>query len=441
MKSINPNVTTTALVLAIASVVCGQEKPAVVTEKPAAAPAASAGSGQATTATPKSSVRFEGTDLHLGNLPPVTFHGFASQGFLLSDTYDYLGRSKSGSFRFSEFALNASSSPFARTRVSAQAFMFDVGKVGEYDLALDYAVADYSFCDEFGVRGGRIRRPEGIYNAIQDIDLARTSVLLPQGMYDSRWRDFSGSIDGGSLYGNIGLGKAGSLSYEAYAGMISLTENGGVARQLQDELPQPPIGSYTGVNGCPLIGAQLWWTTPLPGLRAGVAVLEGFGLNYDYRVNPPFGPGPINSSLNIPVEHYSLEYQWKSWTFQTEYRNQNIIGHNTSDGALLNRTRSRTDTWYVSAAYRVNPWLEIGTYYTEDYADVANRSGAGTAVPADAYQKDVALSFRFDPKPWWVLKMEGHCIHGTALLQDNANNPVRDEDAWFMLALKTTFSF
>jgi hypothetical protein len=62
-------------------------------------------------------------------------------------------------------------------------------------------------------------------------------------------------------------------------------------------------------------------------------------------------------------------------------------------------------------------------------------------VPSDAYQKDVALSFRFDPKPWWVLKLEGHCIHGTALLYDSADNPKRNGDRWYMLALKTTFSF
>jgi hypothetical protein len=100
-----------------------------------------------------------------------------------------------------------------------------------------------------------------------------------------------------------------------------------------------------------------------------------------------------------------------------------------------------SDTWYAGAAYRVNKWLEVGSYYTEDYPNMANRNGQGTAVPSDAYQKDLALSFRFDPKPWWVFKIEGHYIRGTALLEDNANNPVRNGDGWFMLAVKTTFSF
>jgi len=97
---------------------------------------------------------------------------------------------------------------------------------------------------------------------------------------------------------------------------------------------------------------------------------------------------------------------------------------------------SAPDTWYVSASRRINKWLEIGSYYTEYYADTHQRSGS-----ADASQKDLALSFRFDPKPWWILKLEGHYIRGTALLQDDAHNPTRDNNGWFMLAVKTTFSF
>ena len=33
--------------------------------------------------------------------------------------------------------------------------------------------------DYLGLRGGRIRRPQGIYNTVVDVDLARTSILLP----------------------------------------------------------------------------------------------------------------------------------------------------------------------------------------------------------------------------------------------------------------------
>jgi len=89
----------------------------------------------------------------------------------------------------------------------------------------------------------------------------------------------------------------------------------------------------------------------------------------------------------------------------------------------------------------VNKLLELGTYYSEAYANVNNRSGAGSATPSDAYQEDLALSTRFDITDWWIFKLEGHYYRDTSLLYDNKNNPVRDEDGWFMFAAKTTFSF
>ena len=245
------------LALAMGTVVGGQAQTPI--SEPGGAEATTAPKTEATAAAEAPAAnaehgpffRIEGTDLRIGKLPPVTFHGFASQGFLASSKYNYLGNTTHGSFELSEFGLNASMSPLPRTRVSAQAFLFDVGDVGRYNPVLDYAMVDYNFRDEIGIRGGRVRRPGGIYNAIQDIDVARTSVLLPQGVYDARWRDFTCSVDGGSLYGSVGLGKVGSLSYEVYGGMASLSEQGGVARLLQGLLPVPGVVSCrrrSGVN-------------------------------------------------------------------------------------------------------------------------------------------------------------------------------------------------
>ena len=125
--------------------------------------------------TSSSSIKFEGTDLHIGNLPPIAFHGFASQGFLYSSDYNYLGDTSDGSLKYGELGLNAMWSPCDRTRIAIQGFAFDVGDVGRYYPILDYASIEYTFDDTIGIRVGRIRRPGGIYNSIQDVDLARTS--------------------------------------------------------------------------------------------------------------------------------------------------------------------------------------------------------------------------------------------------------------------------
>jgi hypothetical protein len=454
-NSLQPKLTGGALVLAIATSVYGQTAASADAGKTATTPATD--SSTAAVAAPKANsfVRLDGNDLIVGSLPPVTFHGFASQGFLDTTSYNYLAaNTKGGSFQFNEFGLNASTSPFARTRISAQAFMFDVGNVGNYDLGLDYAVIDYNFADEIGIRAGRIRRPEGIYNSIQDIDLARTSVLLPQGMYDARWRDFSASVDGGSVYGNVGLGKVGSVSYEVYGGMINLSQQGGVAREVQNGLLNTGL-SLSSVNDCPLVGGQIWWNTPVDGLRLGVALTEGFNFNIDEAGVLATGqPFPFNtvmltrhSRLNVPTEHYSVEYVKDKWTFQGEAKFQTLIEKDTTSQNFPNfpaanstsatHSDSTSVTWYAGAAYEVNHWFQTGAYYTEYYNGLSDLGGGG---PKN-YQRDLALSFRFDPKPWWIIKVEGHYLNGTALVRDDIHNPSESGNGWFMLALKTTVSF
>jgi hypothetical protein len=143
-----------------------------------------------------------------------------------------------------------------------------------------------------------------------------------------------------------------------------------------------------------------------------------------------------------------VEYLWNSWTFQAEYFTWDFDGTNTTDvlsgstpiqPTSVGPAKVNPDGWYVGAAYRFNNWLEVGSYYTQYTADVDE----GQTDDPNSFQNDWALSFRFDPTDWWILKVEGHLIEGTALLRDQANNPPaeRTDDPWFMLALKTTFSF
>ena len=276
------------------------------------------------------------------NLPPVDFHGFASQGFLYSDTYNYLGDSSHGSFKFTEAGLNATMNPFPRTRITAQGFTYDVGEVGKYDVVLDYAQAEYTFNDYIGIRAGRICRPEGIYNDIQDVDLARTWVLLPQGMYNARWRDFWVTVDGGDVFGTLPLGKAGSLGYELYDGIQRPSMDGGFVNQKANTATPPnPPEPVTWINSPMLGGGQLWWNTPLDGFRAGVAV--------NYNHNMTFDTGGVQLQGSPITEHYSLEYLWKNWTFQAEYYNSVVDYDVTAGGHHVGSHDVNTDNWYAGA--------------------------------------------------------------------------------------------
>jgi len=373
--------------------------------------------------------RLQAADLKLfgTNGPPVDFHGFVSQGFLYSSSYNYLGDSSRGSFKFTEAGLNASFNPLPRTRIAAQAFTYDVDDAGQYDLVLDYALVEYTFNDYFGVRAGRIRRPQGIYNDIQDVDVARTFVLLPQGIYDARWRDFYVSLDGGEFFGTIPLKQAGSLSYEFYGGMINPSLDGGAALEIRDSLPAS--GHLDSIDSAEEFGGQLWWNTPVDGLRFGAAggVVPVF--NFDTTIQIPGGSIRPNNRTEAVFQQYSGEYFWKAWTFQTElfFKDYYPEAAGMADMHSL--------TWYASAAYRFNKWFEAGGYYTEYYGD--------TSQPDNSllYQKDAALALRFDATDWWIFKIEGHYIRGTGLLQENPANPVQNDKGWWLIAVKTTFSF
>ena len=183
----------------------------------------------------------------------------------------------------------------------------------------------------------------------------------------------------------------------------------------------------------------MWWNTPLDGMRAGGAWHHPFYFITDLTVNlppPPFGPVPKKTHKKNKKKktQQTQDKTKKHKTKQTEYQRLWLSAHTGSPGFV-------SDGWYAGAAYRFNKWFEAGTYYTEYYGNVRDRDGSTLAVPSDAYQKDLALSLRFDPASRWILKVEGHYIHGTGLLNDNAANPARNDDGWFMLALKTTVSF
>jgi len=378
------------------------------------------------------------------NAPPIEVHGLASQGYLLSSDYNYLANdTKNGSFQFSEMGLNVSMNPLPHTRIAVQGFDFDVGNVGQYDPFLDYALIEYTVNDELGIRAGRIRRPAGIYNDIQDLDVTRTFVLLPQGIYDARWRDWSAGLDGGELFGEFSLHKLGGISYGAYAGMVNMQENGGVARYGADA---------NGINvdtmdDTPTFGAQVWYNTPISGLRVGanVTYMDDFGFTANSSVLIPvaadvYTPGYVNTHTvgNVLFQQFSIEYLWRNWTFQAEYYTYKLTGwsHIQVNIPAANKTLPQLqtivdnpDTWYAGVSRRLNKHIELGTYYSmwEDQG---------------LFQNDLALCLRLDIKDWWVFKVEGHYIEGTGLLRDQADNPHLDNNSgWFMLAVKTTFSF
>jgi hypothetical protein len=381
-------------------------------------------------------------------LPALALHGFVSQGAFLSTDNDYLGRSERGSVEFLEAALNVSTEVTDRLRVGAQLFTRDLGPIGNYSLTLDWAYLDYRWRDWLGLRAGRVKMPFGLYNEFSDIDSARLPILLPQSVYPIVNRDFLLAHTGFSLYGSHTLGGAGALDYQLFAGTIFILEEGGAL----NASAQLNIGE---IDTKYVTGGQLFWRTPVPGLRAGASYLHTdivFHLSFDpvttallrmRGVVPDDFDGTFEYGLSgIDLIIGSIEYTLEDLTLAAEYsRWTDRVTSSIPD--VLRESDQDDARFYGMAAYRVTGWFEAGTYYSVllDVDDL-DLNGAALTEGHRGYRKDLAVSTRFDVNDFWLWKLEAHYMKGTADVPDpDPEDPDDLARRWGLFLVKTTVSF
>src|SRR5919109_33022 len=86
----------------------------------------------------------------------IEAHGFASQGFIYTDTNNWLTmHTNQGSGAFTDFGFNLSTALTDKLRIGAQLYDRNLGNLGEWHPSLDWAVADYKVNNWFGIRGGK----------------------------------------------------------------------------------------------------------------------------------------------------------------------------------------------------------------------------------------------------------------------------------------------
>jgi hypothetical protein len=120
----------------------------------------------------------------------VQIHGFASQGFVYTNTNNWLTmNSNQGSAAFTDFGINASTNVNDKLRIGAQLYDRNLGQLGQYHPSLDWAVADYRFRGWLRFRGGKVKTTLGLYTDSQDLDFLHVFALLPQSIYPTDLRD------------------------------------------------------------------------------------------------------------------------------------------------------------------------------------------------------------------------------------------------------------
>ena len=359
-----------------------------------------------------------------GQVAELQVHGFISQGFLLTSANDYLARSSKGSFEFTELGLNFTLPATDRLTLGLQIFSHALGPVGDYRAILDWYSLDYHWRDWLGIRAGRVKVPFGLYNDSSDIDSARTAILLPQSIYPASNRDFLLAQTGGELYGFKDLGAAGGLDYRLYGGTIFL------------DVKQQPGSPFSVVDlNVPFVaGGRMLWVPPLEGLRLG-------GSLQLLRLETHLLPASSSSSVavNIPAMLWvaSVEYTVRDLLFAAEYSRWRVRAE-SSNPAMFPETLTFSERAYALTSYRLNSWLQAGAYYSLLFPNVNQRGGP------QGRQLDAALTLRFDVNAYWLIKLEGHYMHGTAGLSSslNGNLPLSTlTPDWALFTVKTTAFF
>lgn len=396
--------------------------------------------------------------------------GFVSQGYLNTSENNYLvPRSVNGTAEFTEAALLVSASPMDRLRIGIQFLARNFGSQGTGQVQLDWAFGDYRWYDQLGFRAGRVKLPFGLYNEGRDVDLLRTSVFLPQSVYNERIRDMIQAYEGAGAYGNIQLGGFGELDYHVFGGTLNVPdstaelwrENTGEAGDSLAEVlallndqqngwdPGTTEVEFQNDENAVITFPWIWggsviWSTPLEGLRLGSTFMNG-RFNYsgdflfEYR-EPDSDPVQVEMAVDQTnhINHeftLSAEYTWDNLLLATEYYHEDI----ENEGSL---------GWYGKARYRFSELFSLASYYSVSYADGDDLEGdrySSVGLPEYyAWLKDLTLSTRFDLTDFWLLKLEYHFFDGVEQgIDRNLSEELAEPMAqnWGMFTAKTTFSF
>ena len=356
---------------------------------------------------------------------PVTIHGFLSQGFMQSSEYDFMADTGEGTFRFNEFGVNFSASLDDKLQVGVQLVSRGLGDLENNTPRLDWAYADYRWQDYLGLKIGKLKVARGFFNETMDIDVARSQIIMPMSVYNLYLRDVMIAVMGSGVYGSIDVGEAGSLSYSAFVGNTPVSTGESYTSYMkliqEHEMTQPQEERYA-------TGASLMWSSDYGLDLAASYLVWGDVLMKGYMLNADGSRKPMTFErlTDDVITTYSAAYTWENLTLTAEYqaidkKGDLISTMTTATGTVTTkRYENVSDGWYGQVAYRFTDLFEGSVYYSASYNDVDDRDGqqalsnGSVAAAYQAWQKDWAVTGRFDVTDNWLLKLEAHFMDGAA---------------------------
>ncbi|HEX5228829.1 MAG TPA: hypothetical protein VFW44_14015 [Bryobacteraceae bacterium] len=360
-------------------------------------------------------------DLHLPQ-----FHGFATEGFTYSNDNNYLGvNTSSGSFDWTEAALNANEQLNDNFRIGAQVHLTKLGEFGRWGPTFDWALIDYQIKPWAGLRAGKVKIRWGLYNDTQDADPGYLWSLLPEPMYAADWRATDLSQYGGELYGRFHLpGRTGELGYSAYYGYFYYASNDGNMEGFRE------LGYYfSKIPGGITPGFDLRWKTPLKGLTLGGSLMlyNAHGSLIDN--------GTFRQPLTFWPAYYG-QYEFGKFFASAQYMKLVQYTDVSLHGAAPVSSLTDNRAWFAMAGYHVTNQLQLGVYWARNIiASAPHPSEPGN------YFRDWVVSGRYDFNSFLYAKVEGHFIDGAGLGFYGFDNPNGLKPQTILAVVKLGFCF
>ncbi len=386
----------------------------------------------------------------------VDIHGFISQGYLQSDDHDmYFADTDDGTFEFNEMGINFATDLTDELRLGVQFLAKDLGIIGNDEVVIDWAYADYRYRNWLGLQVGKTKKPMGFYNQSRDVDATRTMIFLPVSIYNENYRDTYLSNKGVATYGSL----PGGIDYTFLYGVMDVPKDGGIAHLL------PVVVESVDINNS--FAGDLKWR---------LSFLEGLTLTYnftewDFTLNmSEFNGASGTYKYNFKGEWnlFGIEYCFGDFTIAAEHRIMD-----SDDNSLkflvapvyvdVPTYNSDIEDSYVMMSYNVTDWFSVAVCYSATYADNDDKDGKdaeavywnaimstgqpdpegrGRPFKEMMYLKDTSISTRFDINEYWIAKLEVHFMDGLKDVNfSESDDPADPDPTWTMIAAKVSYSF
>lgn len=364
-------------------------------------------------------------------------HGFAAQGFVLTDHYDYFGDSQDGELDYHELGATVSLQLQPKLTASAGVFLREAGSADDGDPRLNFALLDYRIFSspsfDLGVRAGRVKNPHGFYNETREVVFTRPSILLPESVYieTQGTSKLLYSSDGGQLYGTWAIADH----------MVSFASTVGTHRKLDEQERRLLVN----LGDIPLdLEITRFWNVML-GDTFGKWRVNFTHTAIDFRLETP-DEFDIEGDFEVTLDVVSVGWQSERWEVTAEYM---VAANKIKElrfGTDVMRSSTRSDGGYIQAQYRLDlRWTALARY-DANFADRSDRNGRDFAKESGerayaAYAHDFVLGLSWKSESHWGVWGEVHASDGTLNVPALENDDFSKRRWWTTFMLMAAFRF